>query len=117
MDAYAKRFMELLRYVPYLKDEKVRVQHFLSGFPQSYQDRIEFDKPKTLEDTIQKAKCCYDQSKHKQEPSKDWKRKDKSGFQKKGFKSFPIQEFQERCTVGSTKQKCASTKFSISKWK
>jgi hypothetical protein len=89
MDAYAKRFMELLRYVPYLKDEKVRIQCFLSGLPQSYQDRIEFDKPKTLEDTIQKAKCCYDQSKHKHESSKDWRRKDKSEFQKRRFKSFP----------------------------
>jgi hypothetical protein len=61
--------------------------------------RIEFDKPKTLEDTIQKAKCCYDQSKHKKEPSKDWKRKDKSGFQKKGFKSFSYKNSKERCTV------------------
>jgi hypothetical protein len=80
MDTYAKRFMELLRCVPYLKDEKERVHFFLSGFPQSYQDGIEFDKPKTLEDTIMKAKCCYDQSRHKKEPSKDWKIKDKSGF-------------------------------------
>jgi hypothetical protein len=34
MDEYAKRFMEMLRYVPYLKDEKERIQHFLSGLPQ-----------------------------------------------------------------------------------
>jgi hypothetical protein len=33
MDAYAKRFLELLRYVPYLKDEKERIQCFLSGLP------------------------------------------------------------------------------------
>jgi hypothetical protein len=33
MDAYAKRFLELLRYVPYLKDEKARIQHFLNGLP------------------------------------------------------------------------------------
>jgi hypothetical protein len=115
MDAYAKRFMELLRYVPYLKDEKVRVQHFLSGFPQSYQDQIEFDKPKTLEDTIQKAKCCYDQSKHKKEPSKDWK--EEEWIPEEGIQIISIQEFQERCIVGSTKKKCASTKFSISEWK
>jgi hypothetical protein len=25
MDAYAKRFLELLRYVPYLKDARVRI--------------------------------------------------------------------------------------------
>jgi hypothetical protein len=54
LEAYEKQFMELLRYVPYLKDKKERIQHFLSGFPQSYQDQIEFNKPKTLEDTIQR---------------------------------------------------------------
>jgi hypothetical protein len=36
MDAYAKRFLELLRYTPYLRDEKVRIQCFLDGLPQSY---------------------------------------------------------------------------------
>jgi hypothetical protein len=60
MDAYTKIVMELLRCVPYLKDEKVRIQHFLGGLSKSYQDRIEFDKSKMLEDTIQKAKCIYD---------------------------------------------------------
>jgi len=33
MDGYVKGFLELLRYVPYVKDEKVRIQHFLSGLP------------------------------------------------------------------------------------
>jgi len=33
MDAYAKIFLELLRYVPYLKDDKSRAQNFLGGFP------------------------------------------------------------------------------------
>jgi hypothetical protein len=75
--------MELLRYVTYLKDEKERIQHFLSGFPQSYQERIEFNKPKTPEDTIQKAKCCYDESKHKHESPKNWKRRDKSGLEER----------------------------------
>jgi hypothetical protein len=60
MDAHTKWCMDLLRYFPYLKDEKVRIQHFLNGLLDSYQDRIEFYKPKMLEDTIQKAKCCYD---------------------------------------------------------
>ena len=89
LDVNAKIFMELLRYVPYLKYDKARIQGFLSGLPQSYQDRIEFDKPKTLDDTIRKEKCCYNESKHKHESSKDWKRKDKSGFHKKGFNYFP----------------------------
>jgi hypothetical protein len=52
MDSYSKRFMDMLRYVPYLKDEKVRVKCFLNGLPQSYQDRIEFNRPRTLEDIV-----------------------------------------------------------------
>ena len=47
-------FLELLRYVRYIKDEKVKIQHFLSGLPQSYKDRIEFYKPRTLEEAIEK---------------------------------------------------------------
>ena len=52
MEEYENRFLELLRYVSYMKDEKVKVQHFLSGFPQSYKDRIEFYEPRTLEEAI-----------------------------------------------------------------
>ena len=36
MEEYANKFLELLRYVTYIRDEKVKIQHFLSGFPQSY---------------------------------------------------------------------------------
>jgi hypothetical protein len=52
MDEYVKRFIELLRYVPYIKYEKVKIECFLSGLPQSFRDRIEFYEPKTLDDTI-----------------------------------------------------------------
>jgi hypothetical protein len=52
MEEYVNRFLDLLRYVPYIKDKKVKVQRFISGLPQTYQNRIEFDEPNTLEDTI-----------------------------------------------------------------
>ena len=48
MKEYANKFLELLRYVMYIKDEKVKIQHFLSGLPQYYKDRIEFYEPRTL---------------------------------------------------------------------
>jgi hypothetical protein len=41
-----------MRYMLYIKDEKVNMQRFISGLPQSYQERIEFDELKTLEDSI-----------------------------------------------------------------
>jgi hypothetical protein len=72
--------------VPYIKDEKVKMQRFISGLPQSFRDIIEFDEPKTLEDTIQKARYCYEQFKNKTKPHEDWKKKSSSGFKKKGFK-------------------------------
>jgi len=87
MDDYANKFLELLRYVPYIKDEKVKIQHFLSGFPQSYKDTIEFDEAKTLDDTIRYVKYCYEQSGNKPEFSNIWKENKKEKFEhiKKGF--------------------------------
>jgi hypothetical protein len=52
IEEYVSRFLELLRYVPYIKAEKAKVQRFISGLPKDYQNKIEFDEPKTLEDTI-----------------------------------------------------------------
>ena len=75
MEEYANTFLELLRYVRYIKDEKVKVQRFLSGLPQSYKDRIEFYEPRTLEEAIRKAKYCYEQSKGKPDYQKAWKDK------------------------------------------
>ena len=63
MEEYANKFLELLRYVRYIRDDKVKIQCFLSGLPQAYKDKIEFDEPRTLEEAIKKAKYCYDQNK------------------------------------------------------
>ena len=60
MEEYASKFLELLIYVRYIKYEKVKIQCFVSGLPQSYKDRIEFDEPTMLEEAIRKDKYCYD---------------------------------------------------------
>ena len=87
MDEYANKFWELLRYVRYLRDEKVKIQRFLSGFPQAYRDRIEFYEPRTLEEAIRKANYCYEQRKGKPNYHKPWKDKKNENFdqRKKGF--------------------------------
>jgi hypothetical protein len=33
IDEYINKFLELMRYVPYIKDEKVKMQRFISGLP------------------------------------------------------------------------------------
>jgi hypothetical protein len=43
LDEYVNKFIELLRYVPYIKDEKVKMKLFISELPRTYQDKIEFD--------------------------------------------------------------------------
>ena len=40
------KFLSLLRYVPYLVDEKPKVHRFLSCLPYHIKDRIEYDNPK-----------------------------------------------------------------------
>jgi len=59
--------------VPYLKEEKAKIQRFTSGFPITFKERIDFDKPRSLEEAIQKLKHCYEQSKRKSETKQDWR--------------------------------------------
>jgi len=63
MDEYVKKFLDLLRYVGCIKDDKIKIQRFLSGFPSYYKDKIQYDEPKTLEEAIRKAKHLFEQSK------------------------------------------------------
>ncbi len=76
-EEYTSRFLELLRYVPYLREEKAKVHRFIRGFLVAYRERIEFDEPRSLEKAIQNLKHCYEQSKCKVEPKHDLKRNDK----------------------------------------
>jgi len=51
-DEYTIIFLELLRYVPYLKYNKVKIQRFINGFLVAFKDQIEFDEPWSLEEVI-----------------------------------------------------------------
>jgi hypothetical protein len=73
MDEYEKRFFELLKYVDFIKDEKVKIQRFLiSGLPSFYSDKIHYDNPKTLEESIRRGKYLYEQSRGRLFFQKDW---------------------------------------------
>ena len=87
------------------KDEKVKVQWFLSGLPQSYKDRIEFYEPRTLEEAIRKAKYCYEQSKGKPDFHKAWKDKKNEKFdqRKKGFKPSNFRNQQKQPSQAASK--------------
>ena len=60
MEAYEKSFLELLKYVNFIKDDKVKIHRFLSDLPDSCKDKIQYDRPKTLIDSIWKEKLLYD---------------------------------------------------------
>jgi len=72
IDDLKNKFIELLRFVPYIREDKVKIQQFLSCLPQSYKEKIEFDNPKTLSEVFIKAKMCYDQYKQWYELPKAW---------------------------------------------
>jgi hypothetical protein len=40
IDEYERRFWELLKYVPLVKDETAKIQRYLSGLPSSINDNI-----------------------------------------------------------------------------
>ena len=76
MDSFINILLDLLQYVPYIKDEKVKIQHFLGCFPPNVQERMEFDMPKTLETTLHKQRIFYEHGQLKKE--KINKRRDRS---------------------------------------
>lgn len=81
MKELCSKFLSLLRYVPYLVDEKPKVQRFLSCLPSVYKDQIEYDNPRTLEESMRKANFCYDQNKNKKEIIPNWKSKKTNNFE------------------------------------
>ena len=61
MKELCRKFLILLRYVPYIIDEKPKIQRFISFFPLMFKEQIEYDNPKTLEEAMRKENFCYDQ--------------------------------------------------------
>lgn len=51
-EEYTSIFLELLRYVTYLKEEKNNIKRFISGLSIAFKDRIEFDGPRSLEEVF-----------------------------------------------------------------
>ena len=89
MKELSSKFLILLRYVPYIIDEKPKIHMFLICLPHSFKDIIEYDNPKTLEEAMRKANFCYEQSRNKREgvPNSKVKRKNNFEQRRKGFKS------------------------------
>ena len=51
-EEYTIRSLELLMSLNYLKEEKSKIQRFISGLPIAFKDKIEFDDPRSLEEVI-----------------------------------------------------------------
>jgi hypothetical protein len=72
IDEYERKFLELLKYVPFIKDESVKIQRYLSGLPPPIGDKIQYDDPKTMEEMIRRAKCLFEQQREKPTFRKAW---------------------------------------------
>ena len=72
--------------MPYIVDEKPKVNRFLICLPFHIKDRIEYDNPKTLEEVMRKEIFFYEQN-CKKESMSNWKSKRSNNFKhkKKGF--------------------------------
>ena len=83
MKEICSKFLSLLRYVPYIIDEKPNIQRFLSCLPFIFKEHIEYDNPKTLEEVMRKDNFCYDQKKNKRESIPAWKNQRENNFDSK----------------------------------
>ena len=92
MDDLINKFLELLRFVPYIKEDKVKIKWFLICLPQSYKDIIEFDNPKTLSEVFRKAQMCYDWYKQRSKipKARKDKKQDRMNQWNKGFQPTPF---------------------------
>jgi len=61
----------LFKYVDFIKDDKFKIQRFLSGL-HSYNDKIQYDNPIKLEEAIRRAKHLYEQRKRRLVFQKSW---------------------------------------------
>jgi hypothetical protein len=88
IDDYERRLLELLKYVAFIKDQQVKNQRYVCGLPSIFSDKIQYDDPKKLEETIKRAKCLYDQHKRRTNFQKAWENKKKFNMElrKKGTK-------------------------------
>jgi hypothetical protein len=77
MVEYEKNLLGLLKYVGFINDEKVKIKRFLSGILSFYKEKIRYDEPKTLTETMRKDKYMYEQGQDKEPMYKSWKDKKK----------------------------------------
>lgn len=59
-EEYTSSFLELLRYVLYLMEEKAKIQRFISVLHVTFKYRIKFNGPTSLKDVIQNLRHCYE---------------------------------------------------------
>ena len=83
MKELCSKFLSLLRYIPYIINEKPKIQWFLSCFPIMFKQCIEYDNLKTLDESMRKENFCYDQNKNKRESTPAWKNQTPNNFDSK----------------------------------
>ena len=117
MEEYERKFLELLKYVDYIKDEKAKIQRFLSGSPTYYKDKIQYDEPRYIEATIRKAKYLYEKSKGRSDLQRSWrhKKKDKQDQRKKGFRLAFFRGNSNTFQPNKTSQSGTRTTMSLGK--
>jgi hypothetical protein len=77
MDEYERNFLEILGYVIFIRDYKVKIHRFLSRLQHFYKDKIQFDDPKSLEESIRKDMYLYEKNIGKPTFQSSWDEKKK----------------------------------------
>ena len=94
MDAFINSFLDLLHYVPYIKDEKGKIQDFLGCLPPNFWEIIVFYMHKTLDTKLHKSRLYYEHGNLRKENMNQNKYRSKNFFDncKLGFKPPPYRK-------------------------
>ena len=87
----ANNFMSLLGYVPYLKEEKTKIQIFISFLSFSYRG-VAFDNQENHGWGYKEGNLFFNQNKQKGDNSKRWmtKKHESSMLRKKDLRNLPF---------------------------
>ena len=108
MKEICSKFPSFIRYVPYIIDEKEKIQRFLTFFPLMFKERIEYENLKMQKEALIKAIFCYDQNKNKKEgiPNQKTKRHDNFDQRKKNTNFYKNTGYNYKGYQGNNYKGC-----------
>jgi len=106
MDEYERNILELIKYVSFIRDKKVKIHIFLSWLLSFYKDKLQFDEPENLKEAIRLSICMRKKRKVSFPKGFGWQEERKHGSKEESIQTT----FHKKYILS------ISTRETISRW-